>query len=119
MKVESFKKLIKEAVREVLEEDYQLPKKQTKTISLPEQKTVDIQNRTSQSENPLQDALMSTMKEFTKKDYSNFIINEDNINTSAVSVDSNVGLDLSNLDFINKAKSVLQKSNEFDKSRIT
>lgn len=119
MKVQEFKKLIKEAVREVLEEEYQLPKKQVKDNSLAEKSIVDVNNTVVEGQNPLKDALMSTMKEFTRKDYSNFLINEENFNTSTVSTDSNSGLDLSSLDFVNKAKSVLQKSYELDKRRVT
>lgn len=116
MKVDLLKKLIKEAVREVLIEELQLSTKQKPDTSIKENHTASS-NAGNISANPLQDALASTMKEFTRKDYSNFIINENSFTPEVQTPQIGVGLDLSNLDFVKKASSVYNLSKEKDKLR--
>jgi hypothetical protein len=113
MKVELLKKIIKEAVREVLVEEFQLLNKQPPVIPVKENKIM----QTKVPGNPLQNALMSTMQELSRQDYSNFLINEENTLTSNMIADTKVGLDLSNLDFVKKASTILHKSNEIDSKR--
>jgi hypothetical protein len=117
MKVEIFKKLIKEAVREVLQEELLLPRKQLEENTAVAENTVNSNPITSVSQNPLHDALVSTMKDFTKKEYSNFILSENEHNTSSVTNTNNAGLDLTGLDFIKKASNIYNLSKEKDKLR--
>lgn len=117
MKVETFKKLIKEAIREVLEEEYQLPKKQHQDIS-PKEVELVKETKSFISEDPIQNALMSTKKEFSKLDYSNFILNENAFTEQPTNVHSSTGLDLSTLDFVKKASTVLKKSYEIDNRKV-
>jgi hypothetical protein len=116
MKVDLLKKLIKEAVREVLIEELQLPKKTTvNTLPIKEDRNISSVSP-SITGNPLQDVLTLTKKELSSRDYSNFIINENvDSNNYIPTVDTGIGLDLSNLDFVKKASSVYNLSKEKDR----
>jgi hypothetical protein len=109
MKIELFKNLIKEAVREVLVEEFQLTKKPLNT-TVKEETII----HSSTSGNTLQDVLLSTMKELSKKDYNNFLMIEDDLSNQNNNILSEVGLDISGLNFVQKASKIYKLSNEKD-----
>ncbi len=116
MKVELFKKLIKEAVREVLIEELGTSTSNEKPQkSNVQESKVQTQPISVTSGNPIQDALLSTMKEFSRKDYSNFLLQENTDSFLDTSDSIEVGLDLTNLDFVKKASSILKLSDQKDK----
>ncbi len=117
MKVELLKNIIKEAVREVLREE--LNNVRTATHSQPVKNSPRLQEEVKQetlSQNPLENALLQTMKEFSRQDYNNLL---DNSNQSILEsldnsreIPSGVGIDLNQLDFVKNAAAIFNQSNK-------
>jgi hypothetical protein len=117
MKVELFKKLIKEAVREVLVEELQFLRTKSENKTLKEE-VITTPTLTSTSNNPLHDVLMITKKELSSKDYSNLVVNESVVyDQTTPNIDTNVGLDINSLDFVKNAKKIYNLSVEKSKIR--
>lgn len=141
MKVELLKNLIKESVREVLKEELEkflnenFVKEKEKEI-----KEVFVQkNNISTKKEPLtsfnfsknkqlNEILQSTRQEMSSQDFSNVMnFTTENLNSNTnqnFTFDSNniprpqPGLDISNLDFVNKAAAVYNASLQKDKQRL-
>jgi len=114
MKVDLLKNLIKEAVREVIREELQsvkLKEVQLKTTpnippvseTIPETKVIP---------SSINEALNLTKASMTREDFNN-IIGTDSVATDPQlpAITSGVGLDISNLDFVNKAAAIYNLSN--------
>ena len=123
MKVDLLKRLIKEAVREVLKEELHVlleyragnipPPSSNKKPTIPE-----VRN----SMQTLEEVLSQTRQELTSDDYKNILgegvsIGEPYKDRVIQNNEPQVGLDISNLSFIKKATTILNKANEFDKAR--
>lgn len=134
MKVELFKKIIKEAVKEVLQEELrgilsEVAKRQqdipsTKPTIFQEYRKIPSTETPEVRTNPLMEILNQTRQSMTKEDYSHLVGNSltqqpptivDNISENKT---PQVGLDLTNLGFIKNAGAILKASNEKDKQRI-
>lgn len=133
MKVELFKKIIKEAVKEVLQEELKdmLAEVVKKQQNIPtegptifqEHKKVTSTQTPKVGVNPLMDILNQTRQSMTKEDYSHLVEhnltqqNPTGIGNVAENAQPQVGLDLTNLGFIKNAGAILKASNEKDKQR--
>jgi hypothetical protein len=119
MKVNLLKELIKEAVREVIREELQfkdlnevkinpsLPQSMSKTST--EVKTVP---------SSINEALNLTRNSMTREDFSNIIGTNSTVIESIQPVSNlSTGVDLSSLDFVEKASTIFNLSKEKDKSR--
>lgn len=118
MKASEFKKLIKEAVREAIQEELgalqstpEQPVQETKQAPAP---TKPLFNKS----NPLMEMLNQTAASMTNEDFSRTVSMD---STAArgfnVGGGQQVGLDLSNLDFAKKAGDIFKASVEKDKMR--
>lgn len=130
MKVQLLKNLIKEAVREVLKDELPLILQENKlsspNLSSPGIYSQDYSNTLGGKNNgadtpllSLEDILNETRQSMTRSDYSN-IIGESTSFTPPTSTDTynevpSIGLDISKLDFVKKAASVYNLSNQKDK----
>jgi hypothetical protein len=134
MKTELFKKLIKEAVREVLKEE--LPgliresKQDLNLVGKPHLLTANTPLVTTVANNTtgtsIQDMLEQTRKSMNKEEFRNIM--ESTVQAPGLgmqSMDDSTfmsapapGLDLSNLDFVKKAASVFNAAVEKDKNRF-
>lgn len=119
MKAHAFKKLIKEAVKEALKEELQLSSKQNNT------REVKQENFQAGS---LEEALNMTKSTMSSEDYKNVLSFDSsdaknffnpNSNSDSVQVTGpQPGLDISNLDFVKKASSVLKASEQKDRKKV-
>lgn len=114
MKVDLLKNLIKEAVREVIREELQSIKlkevqlKTTPNIPPVTETVTDVKTIPSS----INEALNLTKASMTKEDFNN-IIGTDSVVTDSHTpvITSGGGLDISNLDFVNKAAAIYNLSN--------
>jgi hypothetical protein len=122
MKTSQFKNLIKEAVKEALMEVLLQPpsitegKKQPDTLKIPQ----PIQD-TPSSFNPLSAMINETKSKMTSEEYRNILNISSNFTSymipDTVQPSSQVGIDISNLGFVKKAKQVLEVAEQKDKQR--
>lgn len=129
MKVQLLKNLIKEAVREVLKEELKeiLLETRSSSSTVVEPSSMKdysvfpsvVKIDTDSSYSPytsLQDVLNETKQSMTRSDYSNIIGENKKVSTSEpfslINESSNVGLDISNLDFVKKAAAVYNLSTQ-------
>lgn len=123
MKTQAFKSLIKEAVREVLQEmlfeekrEPVVQKKVFKTNSVEQ-----IQPITSQRD-PIMEMLNMTRNSMTSEDYQSMVGASSAPNFNSIGVVGNnipaPGIDLSTLDFVKNAGAIYKASVEKDKQRF-
>jgi hypothetical protein len=134
MKVELFKKIIKEAVKEVLQEELRsiLAEVGEKKEGIPLANLIDYQEDTPLSStqapkagsNSLMEILNQTRQSMTREDYTHLTGHNplqqppDGIYNVAENRTPQVGLDLTNLGFVKNAGAILKASNEKDKQRV-
>lgn len=125
MKVNQLKTLIKEAVKEAIKEELgalkpqqATPVQETKISTPPPRKPIP------KTGDPIQDILNETKASMTSEDYRTVISGNSSMVSAgstgmpqSVGGASQVGLDLSQLDFTKKAGAIFQKSNELDKKK--
>ena len=136
MKTELFKKLIKEAVREVLREELagvqtQAPNKQVSQITKYEAYTPPVQKPSKYvpTGDPIADLLNETKAEMVGGDYTTAysgisdMVSAPGLGANQVLMEDSFarpepGLDISQFDFVNKAAAVFKASQEKDKQRF-
>jgi hypothetical protein len=133
MKVDVFKKLIKEAVKEVLQEELvnilSENKKQVENTSgtftkYEEYKPVRSENMYRPTGDPIMDLLQETRANMTSGDYKTMISMDSSMaqggmpNMGSMISGPEPGLDISQLSFVKNAGKVFQASVEKDKQRF-
>jgi hypothetical protein len=136
MKTELFKKLIKEAVREVLREELagvqtQVPKRQISQITKYETYTPPVQKpaRYAPTGDPIADLLNETKAQMVGGDYrtaysaTSDMVSAPGLGANPILMEDSFarpepGLDISQFDFVNKAAAVFKASQEKDKQRF-
>jgi len=136
MKTELFKKLIKEAVREVLREELagvqtKTPNKQVSQITKYEAYTPPVQKPSKYvpTGDPIADLLNETKAEMVGGDYRTAysgisdMVSAPGLGANTVLMEDSFarpepGLDISQFDFVNKAAAVFKASQEKDKQRF-
>lgn len=128
MKALEFKKLIKEAVREVIKEELgDLLKSESTTAYKPSFNTESSKTSYS-SDKTVNEMLELTRQGMTRDDFRNIVgqpevkpgLNEMFFDTESLNTPSsvpNVGLDISKLGFVKNANATFRKSLEIDKNR--
>lgn len=129
MKVDVFKKLIKEAVKEALREELSSLQPAIKE-SAPVQKVTKYENykptvsRPISTGNPLMDLLQETRATMNSEDYRSMVSMDSSMAQNGMTTIGNIvsspepGLDISQLSFVKNAGKVLQASIEKDKQRF-
>lgn len=119
MKVEAFKRLIKEAVREVIREEFPGLLNSTPPVTEFTNLSTTFDTEVGSNFTTVNEMLEMTRKNMTNEDYKQIV----NANSSMVSGLSNpiqdmraggveVGIDINNLDFVKKAASILELSQQ-------
>jgi len=132
MKAEQLKNIIKQAVREAVREEIkdiltEAVSSASQPIKQPAPKPV--QKQTPKSGDPIMEMLNMTQQSMTRDDFKNVMggqaqpgMQSMNFNSNSVPVSTPTGpqhgIDISQLDFVNKAATVYQKSLEKDKFRV-
>lgn len=130
MKVSQFKSLIKEAVKEAVREV--LSEQETTPIPAPVQEHVNYRPQPSIIEediaDPIQAMINETKSRMTPEEYKD-VLNMTSMNAPNFTMQSNAssmgvpssgpepGIDISNLDFIKKASSVLKAAEQKDRQK--
>lgn len=130
MKADVFKKIIKEALREVLQEELgQAPKKAAPGIQKYEAYKPVVAKPFISSGDPIADLLQETKQQMSGEDYKSIysgtsdIVSAPGLAMSSMVMEdsyrgSEPGLDISQFDFVNKAAAVFKASQEKDKQRF-
>jgi hypothetical protein len=134
MKLDVFKKLIKEAVREVLREELadvltEAPKKQVSKVTKYEPYTPPVQRTRISTGDPIADLLNETKAEMVNENYPTAysgisdMVSAPGLGMNPVMMQESFarpepGLDISQFDFVNKAAAVFKASQEKDKQRF-
>ena len=140
MKASQFKELIKEAVREVIKEEFSQPQQPVQESIQPTQTKLH-----SSTGNPMLDALNETRSSMTSEDYRNSgggdfrsqmaqnfnrnafipqgrsskpVSDDPQAVAAAVAAAPKTGLDLSQLGFINKAAAIVNTAEKKDRERF-
>lgn len=123
MKTQVFKNLIKEAVREVLQEMLFEEKKEP-TVQKEVSKTTGVRKTqpiTSQRD-PIMEMLNMTKNSMTSEDYRSIVGTSSAPNLNSIGVTENTtpapGIDLSTLDFVKNAGAIYKASLEKDRQRL-
>lgn len=129
MKVDVFKKLIKEAVKEALREELSGLQSAIKE-STPVQKVTKYENyrptvsKPISTGNPLMDLLQETRATMNSKDYNSMVNMDSSMAQAGIPAMESLilgpepGLDISQLSFVKNAGKVFQASVEKDKQRF-
>ena len=132
MKANQLKKIIKEAVREAVREELkEILTEAVTSASQPTRQPVakPVQETTPTSGDPIMEMLNMTQQSMTRDDFKNVMggqahpgMNEMNFTTNSLTPSAPSGpvpgIDISKLDFVNKASAVFNKAIEKDKFRI-
>jgi hypothetical protein len=134
MKLDVFKKLIKEAVREVLREELgdvltEAPKRQVSKVTKYEPYTPPVQRTRISTGDPIADLLNETKAEMVGDDYRTAysgisdMVSAPGLGMNPVMMEESFarpepGLDISQFDFVKNAAAVFKASQEKDKQRF-
>ena len=132
MKVDQLKNIIKEAVREAVREELKdLLNEAVSNASTPTTKPTPqpVAKKAKKSGDPILEMLNMTQQSMTREDFKNVTggsmqpgMESINFTTNSVPLSAPAGpqpgLDISQLDFVNKAAAVYNKSVEKDKFRV-
>jgi len=132
MKAEQLKNIIKQAVREAVREEIKdILTEAVSNASQPTKQPVPkpVQKQAPKSGDPIMEMLNMTQQSMTRDDFKNVMggqaqpgMQSMNFNSNSVPVPTSTGpqhgIDISQLDFVNKAATVYQKSIEKDKFRV-
>jgi hypothetical protein len=123
MQIDILKKIIKEVVKETIREELSLLFENNTGLKSLQDNAKIIQKDTQKvipRRSSIQDILEDTRKELSSQDFNNLIGNPGVVNESIgyanfgenITNSNQVGLDISNLDFISKATEIFKKTKE-------